>query len=156
MAVVAAIAAAQKSILVQAYSFTSVPIAAALLAAFRRGLAVSLILDRSNLVEKYSELHFFRNAGLPPLVDAQHAIAHNKIMILDSALVITGSFNFTLNAECHNAENCLFLSDPGLAAQYTANWQAHAAHSSATPVLPPLHQPATLPVYSSLLQPVPR
>jgi phosphatidylserine/phosphatidylglycerophosphate/cardiolipin synthase-like enzyme len=130
-AVVAALAAARSSIFVQAYSFTSVAIAAALLAAQRRGVNVHVILDRSNLGEKYSELTFFRNNQVPVLVDAAHAIAHNKIMVIDAAVLLTGSFNFTTNAELHNAENLLVITDPTLALIYTANWQAHAAHSRA-------------------------
>ncbi len=128
-AVVDAIAQAASTILVQAYTFTSAPIAAALLAAFRRKVAVNIILDASNLSGKYSALTFFQNSGIPTLVDAAHAIAHNKIMILDGSVVLTGSFNFTTNAEYHNAENLLAIQDAGLAALYAANWHLHAAHS---------------------------
>jgi phosphatidylserine/phosphatidylglycerophosphate/cardiolipin synthase-like enzyme len=128
---VAALGTASKSVLVQAYSFTSAPIAQALLACYRRNVPVQVILDRSNLGEKYSELTFFRNARIPVLVDSAHAIAHNKIIIIDDQLVLTGSFNFTTNAELHNAENLLVISDPALAALYTGNWHAHAAHSRA-------------------------
>ena len=69
------------------------------------------------------------NVGIPVRIDAQHAIAHNKIMVIDGATVITGSFNFTKNAEENNAENLLVIRSPDLAAKYTANWQAHAGHS---------------------------
>jgi phosphatidylserine/phosphatidylglycerophosphate/cardiolipin synthase-like enzyme len=140
-AICAAIGAAQKTILVQAYAFTSTPIAAALLNAFHRGVSVSIILDRSNAVGKYTELTFFRNAGLSPLVDFAHAIAHNKVMIIDAALVITGSFNFTFAAESHNAENCIFIADPALAELYTGNWHVHAAHSSLVPGSAPVPAP---------------
>lgn len=37
----------------------------------------------------------------------QRSISHNKIMIIDQAIVITGSFNFTKAAEEKNAENLL-------------------------------------------------
>jgi phosphatidylserine/phosphatidylglycerophosphate/cardiolipin synthase-like enzyme len=36
-------------------------------------------------------------------------IAHNKIIIIDSETVITGSFNFTKAAEEKNAENLLII-----------------------------------------------
>ena len=39
----------------------------------------------------------------------RHAIAHNKIMIIDQATIITGSFNFTKAAEEKNAENMLVI-----------------------------------------------
>ena len=63
------------------------------------------------------------------MVDANHAISHNKVIVIDGALVITGSFNFTEAAQEKNAENLLIIRDPTLAAQYTKNWDAHRQHS---------------------------
>jgi phosphatidylserine/phosphatidylglycerophosphate/cardiolipin synthase-like enzyme len=128
-AIVQQLDAAQQSVLVQAYSFTSAPIARALVQAHKRGVHVEVILDKSQRSEKYSSADFVAHAGIPTYIDAEHAIAHNKIMIIDARVVITGSFNFTKSAEEHNAENLLVIHDPGLAAAYTANWKAHAAHS---------------------------
>ena len=70
-----------------------------------------------------------RNSGVPVLIDSEHEIAHNKVMIIDSQVVITGSFNFTKQAEERNAENLLVIRDKLLAEQYTANWKLHADHS---------------------------
>jgi len=127
--VVETVAQAKQSILVQAYSFTSAPIAQALVEAKRRGVTVEVILDKSQRTEHYSEADFLAHAGIPVLIDAAHAIAHNKVMIVDGETVITGSFNFTKAAEEHNAENVLVLRDKALATEYAANWQRHRAHS---------------------------
>jgi phosphatidylserine/phosphatidylglycerophosphate/cardiolipin synthase-like enzyme len=51
--VVAEIAAARSSVLVQAYEFTSKPIAAALVAAAQRGVDVRVILDKEPAGEGY-------------------------------------------------------------------------------------------------------
>jgi phosphatidylserine/phosphatidylglycerophosphate/cardiolipin synthase-like enzyme len=128
-AVVNALNQATNSVLVQAYSFTSAPIAKALVEAHRRGVQVQVILDHSQRTEKYSEADFLKNNAIPTLIDAQHAIAHNKIMIIDGYVVLTGSFNFTKAAEEHNAENLLVINDPALAEKYIANWHAHEQHS---------------------------
>jgi phosphatidylserine/phosphatidylglycerophosphate/cardiolipin synthase-like enzyme len=128
-AVVKELGNAKSTVLVQAYSFTSVPIAKALVDAFHRGVKVEVILDKSQKGEKYSSADFVINAGIPTKIDAKHAIAHNKIMVIDGQTVITGSFNFTKAAEENNAENLLVIRSPELAAKYAANWQAHAAHS---------------------------
>jgi phosphatidylserine/phosphatidylglycerophosphate/cardiolipin synthase-like enzyme len=128
-AVVNALEHATNSILVQAYSFTSEPIAKALLEAHRRGVQVRVILDASQRTEKYSEADFLHHNEIATLIDAQHAIAHNKIIIVDDYLVLTGSFNFTKAAEERNAENLLVINDPSLAKQYLENWRAHEAHS---------------------------
>ena len=130
-AVVNALGHATNSIHVQAYSFTSAPIAKALVDAARRGVKVQVILDRSQRTEKYSEADFLKNEGIPTLIDAEHAIAHNKVMVIDGYLVLTGSFNFTKAAEENNAENLLVVNDPVLAKRYLDNWQAHQSHSEA-------------------------
>ncbi len=128
-AVVDALGHATNSVLVQAYSFTSAPIARALVDAQRRGVKVQVILDKSQRTEKYSEADFLKNEGVPTLIDSEHAIAHNKIMIIDGYLILTGSFNFTKSAEENNAENLLVINDSVLAGRYTENWHAHEHHS---------------------------
>jgi len=130
-AIVRELAAAQKQILVQAYAFTSAPIAKALLDAHKRGVDIQVLLDKSNVTAQYSSATFLANAAVPLKIDSQHAIAHNKVMIIDDATVITGSFNFTKAAEQANAENLVILKDsPELVQRYRQNWLAHAAHSS--------------------------
>lgn len=120
---------ATNSVLVQAYNFTSAPIAKALVAVHRRGVKVRVILDRSQRTDNYSAADFLKHSGIPTFIDAQHTIAHNKIMIIDGYLVLTGSFNFTRTAEEHNAENLLLINDPVLARQYLENWHAHEQHA---------------------------
>lgn len=120
---------AHTEILVQAYSFTSAPIAKALLAAKKRGVDVQVILDKSQRTQKYSSATFFKNVGIPVFIDSAHAIAHNKIIIIDKATVITGSFNFTKAAEEKNAENLLIISSKDMAILYLENWQKHKEHS---------------------------
>ena len=128
-AVVGEIDAAQTSIFVQAYSFTSAPIAKALVEAHKRGVRIEVILDESQESEKYSSADFLVHSGVPVLIDAKHAIAHNKVMIIDDQVVITGSFNFTKQAETSNAENLLVIRDKAIAERYRENWQFHAEHS---------------------------
>jgi phosphatidylserine/phosphatidylglycerophosphate/cardiolipin synthase-like enzyme len=128
-AVVSALNRATNSIIVQAYSFTSAPIAKALVDANHRRVQVAVILDKSQRSEKYSSADFLEHAGVQTFIDARHAIAHNKVMVIDGTTVLTGSFNFTKAAEENNAENLLVIVDPALASKYTANWKAHLEHS---------------------------
>lgn len=127
--VVREIGRARKSILVQAYSFTSPAIAKALVEAKRRGLEVVIILDKSQRTEKYSAADFVAHADIPTFIDTKHAIAHNKVIVIDGAIVLTGSFNFTTAAEEHNAENLLVLREADLAQRYRENWMVHQRHS---------------------------
>jgi phosphatidylserine/phosphatidylglycerophosphate/cardiolipin synthase-like enzyme len=120
---------AKSEILIQAYSFTSAPIAKALVNARKRGIKVEVILDKSQKKERYTSATFLINAGIPVFIDSMHAIAHNKIMIIDRGIVITGSFNFTKAAEEKNAENILFIKSKELAKIYIENWMKHKEHS---------------------------
>jgi phosphatidylserine/phosphatidylglycerophosphate/cardiolipin synthase-like enzyme len=129
-AVVRELKAARREILVMAYSFSSKAIAEALVEAKTRGVQVEIILDRSNEQETYSDLALFEEQGLAPLIDAQHAIAHNKLMIIDQRTLLTGSFNFTHQAEAENAENLLLLKGhPELIKVYRQNFLTHKSHS---------------------------
>jgi phosphatidylserine/phosphatidylglycerophosphate/cardiolipin synthase-like enzyme len=129
-AIVHEIDAAQKSIDIQAYTFTSSPIADAVLAALNRGVAVRVILDKSQEREPYSSLNFLYAGGVPIWVDENYAIAHNKIILIDGTTILTGSFNFTREAETENAENLLVIQDhPSLYRAYANNFTYHLEHA---------------------------
>jgi phosphatidylserine/phosphatidylglycerophosphate/cardiolipin synthase-like enzyme len=128
-AIVSELGMAKSEVLVQAYSFTSRAIAEALLNAQKRGVSIQIILDKSNLSDRYSAADFTAHAGISTYIDAQHSIAHNKIMIIDNEVVITGSFNFTRAAEVKNAENLLVIRSKELAKIYRDNWREHKEHS---------------------------
>jgi phosphatidylserine/phosphatidylglycerophosphate/cardiolipin synthase-like enzyme len=128
-ALVRELKAARSEILVQAYSFTADPLTLALVEAKKRGVNVEILLDRSNQQDRYSDLRLFLEHGLPPLIDDSHAIAHNKVMIIDQKTVATGSYNFTNQAEHENAENLLILKgNPELVRAYRQSFLAHKAH----------------------------
>ena len=74
--------------------------------------------------EKYTSADFLAHSGIITMIDAAHAIAHNKVMIIDGETVFTGSFNFA-----RPPEDLLVTRDKFLAARYTENWQEHAQHS---------------------------
>lgn len=120
---------AKKEVLIQAYYFTSESLAKAVLSARKRGVRVLVILDRSQKSSKYSSLTFFQNQGIETLIDSSHAIAHNKIMIIDGETVLTGSFNFTKAAQEKNAENLLIIRDRLVVDKYERNFQYHKDHS---------------------------
>ena len=135
--IVTEIGRAQHSVLVQAYSFTSSPIAKALVEAKRRGVDVRAVLDKSQRTEKYSGADFLANSSVPVMIDDRHAIAHNKVMVIDEETVITGSFNFTKAAQEKNAENLLVIRDRELAERYAENWRVPSAMIAARSAMSP-------------------
>lgn len=95
----------------------------------KRGVNVQVILDKSQKTQRYSSYTFFHNQNIPVYIDSSHAIAHNKIIIIDRQIVITGSFNFTKAAEEKNAENLLIIRSKKLSDIYSHNWKKHESHS---------------------------
>lgn len=132
-AILRVILAAKKTILVQAYSFTSLPIAQSLTQAKLRGVDVRVIVDAKAAAEHGALAGYVANAGVLVWLDSAHAIAHNKIMVIDNQTVITGSYNFSGQAETADAENLLVVSDALLAKRYADNWVAHCGHSKPLP-----------------------
>ena len=129
-----AINAAQENIYVQAYSFTSYPIAKALVRAQERGVDVAVIVDKSDFDPQYfSVVPYLQQHHIPLWVDNEVNIAHNKVMIFDQASVETGSFNFTQAAQKANAENMLIIHNPQLAEIYWHNWQKRQEASQVVP-----------------------
>lgn len=116
------ILSAKESVEVQAYSFTSKPIIDALIKAKNRGIHVFVLLDKSNIGMPYAVIDALKAHQIPYLIDAIPEIAHNKVMIIDNRVVITGSFNFTKAAQHYYAENVLVIHDQALAEAYHLNF----------------------------------
>ena len=122
-------------LLVQAFSFTSKEIGDAIIKAHKQGAEIHVLVDKSQRSER-SMADEVLAAGVELNFDEDHAIAHNKIMVIyrfkrGLPTVITGSFNFTANAEKSNAENLLIIHSDRLASRYRDNFYAHWRHGKA-------------------------
>jgi phosphatidylserine/phosphatidylglycerophosphate/cardiolipin synthase-like enzyme len=120
---------AMSEILIQAYSFTSKEIAAAVIKAHKRGIKVEIVMDKSNHNNRKNIGDVTASAGIATYIDAGDAIPHNKIMIIDREIVITGIFNFIEAAGDNNTENVLMMMDKSLIKIYVENWVRHRGHS---------------------------
>ncbi len=115
---------AQHSIDLAAYSFTSYKIADALIEAKQRGVEVRVLLDKAQGKRHYKAIKELQNAGIPIRINRHYAIMHDKYLIVDDSTVETGSFNYTANAEKHNAENVIVIkNNKKLAKEFGENWQ---------------------------------
>ena len=128
-AILKMISSAQSEILVQAFSFSSPAMTDALLQAHGRGVKVALILDKSERMEGLTPAAILSSAGIPVYLDGKHAIANNRVILIDRRTVITGSFNFNKASEEMNAENLLMLNSKELSTPYRENWLHHRQHS---------------------------
>jgi len=129
-AIVNELEAATSSILVQAYILTSNKVGDALIAAKQRGVRVNVLLDREHANDNGSEAKRLSDQKINVRLDGLHRHAHNKVIIVDRSVVITGSLNFSEQAQEQNADNLLIIKGhPQLARQFHRNWRTHAQHS---------------------------
>ena len=137
--IIATIAGAKHEVLVNAYSFTQRRIAGALVAARKRGVSVQVIADSQQAAAlPQNVLAELAKGGVGVWLDSNYQAAHNKVVIVDAdtagATTITGSYNFTVAAQWHNAENVLILRDNrDVARAYRDNWLRLKAHATPWP-----------------------
>ena len=122
--IISMIGSAARSIEMAAYAFTNEDIAKALLDAVKRGVNVSVVLDRSETKGQQASLHDqLESAGTDVrVISPAGGIMHNKFIIVDGRTVEWGSYNYTQRAEDANFENATFLSDTQLAKQYHSDF----------------------------------
>ncbi len=114
-AIVSAIDAAKKTVDCAVYTFTSRPIAQALVRAKRRGVKVRVIVDRTQSAGTYSKKRYLLKKGIPVRTHIGEGLMHNKFAVIDTAIVVTGSFNWTASANEYNYENLLVIRSRALA-----------------------------------------
>ncbi len=137
--IIAVIGDAKREVLVNAYSFTQRRIATALIAAHQRGVSVQVIADSQQAAAlPQNVLAELANGGVEVWLDANFQAAHNKVIVVDAdartATTITGSYNFTVAAQWHNAENVVILrNNPSVARAYRDNWLRLKAHATPFP-----------------------
>lgn len=126
--VVAEINHATSSIKMMAYSLTSKPVIAALVAAKLKGVDVQLIWDKGASGSNPIGLKQMLTGKVAIWLDGSHPIAHAKVLIIDGTEVITGSWNFSAQADV-NSENLLVIKNGVLAGRYIENFNKHLVHS---------------------------
>ncbi len=113
----------QATLDVAAYEFNSPALTAAVLDAKARGVRVRVVTDDDDgLGDDETTLTQFLAAKIPVVTDERSALMHNKFMILDSAVVITGSWNYTVNDTYRNNNNALVLRSQTAVQDYQAEF----------------------------------
>jgi phosphatidylserine/phosphatidylglycerophosphate/cardiolipin synthase-like enzyme len=117
------IAGARSEVDVLAFTFTSDPLAEALLQAADRGVRVRGVFERDQAEAAGSDVRRLQQAGLDVRLDNRDGNLHHKLLLIDGRIVATGSYNFTRSAEQANDENLIILDDPAAAALVQAEFQ---------------------------------
>lgn len=109
---------ATKSIRFLAFSFTDYPLANAMIQRAQNGVNVAGVFEKVGSDSDSAELKTFHCANVPVRRDGNSAFMHNKLIVVDERYVITGSLNFSTNAEVSNDENVIIIDNPEIAKLY--------------------------------------
>ena len=139
--ILTSIAAALETIEMAAYAFTNENIAKALTDTIKRGVKVSLVMDKSQTKGSQASLHDeLEKAGTAiRLISPPGGIMHDKFIIVDGKKVEWGSYNYTGRAEDANFENATFLFNGNLAQKYHSDFVS--IYNQATPEAQGLRRP---------------
>ncbi|MCH7664244.1 MAG: phospholipase, partial [Chloroflexi bacterium] len=114
---------AQQSIHFMAFSFTSDPISDAIIAAHQRGVLVTGLFETSQASQQGGEFFRLADLDMDVALDGNPRNMHHKVIIIDAYIVITGSYNFSANAEERNDENTIILYNAEIAAIFIEEFQ---------------------------------
>ena len=109
---------AKTSIRFLAFSFTDYPLAKAMIDRTLGGVDVRGVYETFGSNSIGSELKTFRCAQVPVRQDGNGSFLHDKIIIIDDSIVVTGSLNFSSSADDENEENVVIVDNPEIAALY--------------------------------------
>jgi phosphatidylserine/phosphatidylglycerophosphate/cardiolipin synthase-like enzyme len=127
---------AKTSIRFLAFSFTDYPLAKAMIDRTLVGVDVRGVYETFGSNGVGAELKTFWCAHIPVRQDGNGSFLHDKIIIIDDSIVVTGSLNFSSNADDDNEENVVILDNPEIAALYLQEFdkiwnQAHDVEPNA-------------------------
>ncbi len=113
----------QHHIRFMAFSFTHDEMGRAILTRAESGVDVKGIFETRGSETAYSEMPTLYCAGVPVRQDGNPGTFHHKVLIIDEQTLVTGSLNFSDNANESNDENVIILHEPNIAAQYLQEFE---------------------------------
>lgn len=116
------VASADSEILFMAFSFTNDALGNAILERAEASVDVAGVFEKRGSETQFSQLTPMYCADLAVLQDGNPGTMHHKVIIIDRSIVITGSLNFSDNANDSNDENVFIVSSPEIAAEYVAEF----------------------------------
>lgn len=127
---------AKVSIRFLAFSFTDYPLAQAMIDRAKAGVDVKGVYETFGSTGTGSELKTFWCAGVPVRQDGNGSFLHDKIIVIDNSIVVTGSLNYSSNANESNEENVVIVDNAEIAALYLQEFdklwnQAHDVEAGA-------------------------
>ena len=115
--------AAKTSIQFLAFTYTQDQLGNAMIDRKKAGVDVRGVFESTGSDTEYSEMIPLYCAQAPVRQDGNPAFMHHKVIIIDGHIVVTGSLNFTDNADQQNNENVLIVDNADIARLYMQEFQ---------------------------------
>jgi phosphatidylserine/phosphatidylglycerophosphate/cardiolipin synthase-like enzyme len=122
-AIIPVVKSATKSIRFLAFSYTDFPLAEAMIKRAQNGVNVAGVFEKVGSDTDAAELKTLSCAQVPVRQDGNGGFMHNKVIVVDERYVITGSLNFSTNAEESNDENVIIIDNPEIAKLYMQDFE---------------------------------
>jgi phosphatidylserine/phosphatidylglycerophosphate/cardiolipin synthase-like enzyme len=122
-AIIPVVNSATRSIRFLAFSYTDFPLAQAMINRAQNGVNVAGVFERVGSDTEAAELKTLFCAKIPVRRDGNGGFMHNKVIVVDERFVITGSLNFSTNAEKSNDENVIIIDNPDIAKLYMQDFE---------------------------------
>lgn len=121
--IIEAINRAEKSVYIQAVTFSDSHLIRALLEARERGVDCELILDRSSEKTRLRAATILARDDISVLVDHGHRASNTNLILIDGELALVGSYSFTRSSETANAEHLMIIREmPEVFARFAGNY----------------------------------
>lgn len=125
----------QEAINIAIFTFTDAIIAQALIKAQERGVTVTIITDRTGILDRYNKIEsLYENGAKIYVYNPNHGdkkrggLMHNKFIIFtknigNRAIVWTGSYNLTRSARWNNQENVVIFNRRAMVRKFIRQYE---------------------------------
>ena len=122
-AIVPIVKSATKSIRFLTFSFTDYPLADAMSQRWKEGVNVAGVFETVGSETEAAELRTLMCRNVPVRQDGNPGFLHDKLIIVDEHIVVTGSMNYSTNAEESNDENVIIIDNAEIARLYLQEFE---------------------------------
>jgi phosphatidylserine/phosphatidylglycerophosphate/cardiolipin synthase-like enzyme len=122
-AIVPIVKSASNSVRFLTFSFTDYPLADAMSQRAEAGVDVAGVFEKVGSETEAAELRTLMCRKLPVRQDGNPGFLHHKFIVIDERIVITGSMNYSTNAETNNDENVIIIDNPDIARLYLQEFE---------------------------------
>ena len=122
-AIIPIVKSATQSVRFLTFSFTDYPLADTMSQLHQAGVDVAGVFETVGSETDAAELKTLMCRNVPVKQDGNPSFMHHKLIVVDERIVITGSMNYSTNAEVNNDENVIIIDNADIARLYIQEFE---------------------------------